>query len=121
MAITKRQMKERVEKKQFWQLHLEACQSSGQSKPSYCKEHGLSINRFRYWQSKLLSGDKEDASIIERQDFLEVTVCEPAVPDSEIKTTITIRTPAGLEVDIPSNSQGALFTKVFKALKDASC
>tara|TARA_B100000519_G_scaffold179139_1_gene169842 strand:+ start:474 stop:839 length:366 start_codon:yes stop_codon:yes gene_type:complete len=121
MAITKRQIKERLEKKRFWQSHLEACQSSGQSKPIYCKEHGLSINRFRYWQSKLLATDKEVTSNIERQDFLEVQVCERAVPDSESKTTITIRTPAGFEVDIPSDSQGALFIKVFKALKDASC
>ncbi|MCH8265077.1 MAG: hypothetical protein IIC10_06730 [Proteobacteria bacterium] len=36
-----------------WQAHVEACQSSGQSKKTYARTHDLGYSQLLYWTRKL--------------------------------------------------------------------
>lgn len=37
----------------FWESHVEAWQTGGQTQRAYCREHGLSLASFGYWRRKL--------------------------------------------------------------------
>lgn len=45
-------------KASFWEAHLAAWQTSGQSQTAYCREHGLLTQSFAYWRRKAMAADQ---------------------------------------------------------------
>ena len=59
MKLSQRQAKEREEKISYWQPHMDAWQAESISATAYCRKHGISIHRFKYWQYRLVPSKKE--------------------------------------------------------------
>ena len=74
--VTKRHKIERAKKIVFWGQHLSAWRSSGLGVTAYCRQHDLSLHKFKYWQyqiskaeaSQEVSGSKKS----EQARFVEV-------------------------------------------------
>lgn len=42
-----------MEQRETMQLHIAACQASGQTVAAYCSSHGLKPHQYYYWQKRL--------------------------------------------------------------------
>ena len=47
------------DRSQFWQAHITAWQTTGQSQKAYCHTHRLSYSAFGYWVRKLRTASME--------------------------------------------------------------
>ncbi len=47
-----------MNKRDFWQHHIQAWKESGLSKSAYCRQHELALHNFQYWTKRLLSNPK---------------------------------------------------------------
>jgi len=72
----------------YWQQHIEAWQSSGQTQQDYCKSNELSYHRFGYWRRKFRQRSQEIQS---RKVSGFIPVTHSALPQS-----------AGLSLAFPS-------------------
>ena len=59
---TARQLAERKAKAQHWQTHLDAWRQSGLPATKYCKQAGISVHQFKYWQYRLTPDSKRQQS-----------------------------------------------------------
>ena len=48
-------IKSLAERRSFWKQHVIACNDSGLSKASYCREHQLTYHQLIYWRSQFES------------------------------------------------------------------
>ena len=49
----------RVERRAYWQAHVEGWKDSGQSKQAYCRDHGLKPANLYRWCAKLGEGQRQ--------------------------------------------------------------
>ena len=99
----------------FWRRHLEYWRTSGQSQAAYCRAHGLTEHRFRYWKQCLAPGlgAQEPPNL---EGFLPVQLAvqptRPALADSGI----TVRLSTGLGLELRSDFDAATLQAVVQAL-----
>ena len=74
----------RGEKHKFWQEHIDAWQTSGQSQTEYCMQQEIKESTFRYWQTKLSR----------KECFIEI----PVKLESESTINIIIKDTVKLQV-----------------------
>lgn len=53
-----------INKSQFWQDHITACQSSGLSQAAYCKQHEIKFHNFAYWRNRLSPAKAPSAKLM---------------------------------------------------------
>ncbi len=53
-----------AERRSFWKQHVIACNKSGLSKASYCREHQLTYHQLIYWLSQF---ESQPAACVERE------------------------------------------------------
>lgn len=99
----------------FWRGHWEHWRTSGQSQAAYCRTHGLSKHRFRYWKRRLTPslGAQEPPN---PEGFLPVQLAvqptRPALADSGI----TVRLSTGLGLELRNDFDAATLQAVVQAL-----
>ncbi len=75
------------DQRQFWQMAIETCQSSGLSVREFCNQEGLSEPSFYAWRKRL--------AIVDRSEADKKTVCSP---DPFIQVSLPQEKPASLEL-----------------------
>ena len=114
---------EQAKKRTFWQEHLKSWQSSLMTATAYCREQGLSIDRFKYWQYRTLPKSRLTRA---PQEFIEVTMTETTtnqtmVQASAKETFIMIETPLGYKITLPLGLTQSELHLVLSSLRQASC
>jgi hypothetical protein len=109
---------EHQKKRGYWQGHLECWQSSGKTATDYCREQGLSIDNFKYWQYQMLP---ETRGTRGRKEFVEVGITEHT-QHAVIKTTmegapILVETPSGYKIHLPRDLSQAELSILFSCLR----
>ena len=80
------------DQRQFWQMAIETCQSSGLSVRQFCNQEGLSEPSFYAWRRRLTKVDQTEADD-------EKTVCSP---DPFIQVSLPQENAACLELVLSS-------------------
>jgi hypothetical protein len=70
-----------IQKKNFWQNHIEACGKSGLSQVEYCSAHNVPLSTFGYWKRKLSNEDNS------KPVFYPLTVTPVHAGDADTKDT----------------------------------
>ena len=79
-------------KHKFWQKHIDAWQTSGQSLVEYCMQQKIKESTLRYWRTKLLM----------KKGFVEIPVKieSESTIDIIIKDTIKLQVRKGFDPDL---------------------
>ncbi len=56
---------EQLEKRRFWNEHIEAWKNSGLRQSEYCRRHQLKNHRFVYWKKKFARSKDTSVSLVE--------------------------------------------------------
>jgi len=54
-----------IEKRQFWQRHIEDCRKSGMTQKEYCLQNDLKEHRLWYWKKRLMKKDPQPVSLVQ--------------------------------------------------------
>lgn len=124
MKISQRQAKEREEKISYWQPHMDAWQADRTTATAYCRKHGLSIHRFKYWQYRLVPSKKVN-SIVNDNLFTEIKLAESKsdlpIINQVVSDCIEIKTPLGYQIFLPLHCCGTVLIEVLQSLRKVSC
>ena len=105
---------QKLERRKFWQSHIDAWAITGLSQAKYCRQNALKANRFTYWKRKF---DRENLPV----EFVRI-------PTKPIKSTHFFHncgTPLRLTVDsrftieIPDGFSPATLEQVLLTLREA--
>lgn len=82
----------RQEKHKFWQKHIDAWQTSGQSQTEYCMQQEIKESTLRYWRTKLSR----------KKCFIEIPVKieSESTIDIIIKDTMKLQVRKGFDPDL---------------------
>lgn len=122
MGRSIRQNLEQLNRRVFWQGHLERWQSSRITATAYCKEHELSIDRFKYWQYRILP---ETRACRGSKEFVEVCITE-RIEQAVIETfrdtsPILLETPSGYKFHLPRDLSEGELSVLLSSLRQTSC
>ena len=96
-------------KREYWQRHLNRQQDSGLSQRVYCRNEGLSLSQFSYWNRKSWQGRG-------RQESTRLTQV-PVELAGASKTAIEIEVPGSYLVRVPGDVSHQQLREVLKALE----
>lgn len=105
-----------------WRLIYANWQASGLSKSAYCREHNISINRFRYHAVKLecelVLAENSTKHGMEPQEFAEV-VCRESTYLTADKppSTLTLRLTCGSTIELPAGFNGEILKQVLETAR----
>lgn len=99
----------------FWRGHWEHWRTSGQSQAAYCRAHGLSKHRFRYWKRRFTPslGAQEPPNL---EGFLPVHLTPNVAATAVADSGITVRLPTGLGLELRSGFDTEALRAVVQAL-----
>ena len=85
----------------FWRGHVEQWRTSGQSQAAYCREHGLTDHRLRYWKRCFLP-EAVAEEFSGPEGFLPVQLVSNSTAPATVDSGITVRLPTGLGLELRS-------------------
>ena len=96
------QVQSNNEKRQFWQMAIEAWRDSGMSVSKFCKAEGLAEGTFYNWRKKLTKGDEPEANKqkgLSSSAFIELTMPknDPIALELELYSGNTLRIGSGAD------------------------
>ena len=97
----------------FWRGHLAHWRASGQSQAAYCREHGLTDHRFRYWKRCFQPEGVADESS-DPGRFLPVQLVSRSA--TSVDSGITVRLPTGLGLELRNGFDAEVLRSVVQAL-----
>lgn len=97
----------RSTKSTFWQQHVLKYKASGQSRPVYCRRHGLKLHQLAYY---VCIYNKKLAS--QEGGFARVVVAEPAGPASHARLMIS----GGMSLEFDSGADPAWVARLIAAV-----
>jgi hypothetical protein len=103
MALKRRAIS--LEKKRYWESHLESWSRSGLSQAEYCRQNGIRIKGFGYWKRKLV-----------KKDF-PVELVELDAEQIFISQPLRIHVGAGYQVEVPDGFSRATLKSVLLLLR----
>ncbi len=98
-----------VERRAYWQSHVEGWKRSGQSKQAYCRERGLNRGSFQRWCGRLLREKPTPPQFI--------PVCLPKVPSAGYALELTLSN--GRVLRIGDDADPAWVSQLVQALEGA--
>lgn len=115
MAETNKQRFDRSQKLIYWQAHIEQYTRSRLSVSQYCREQGLSLCQFKYWQERV--------TMAQTPLFLEVetTKYQAYTQETQSERKITVETPKGMNVTIQTNQFESDFMTLMRVMSTCSC
>jgi hypothetical protein len=105
-----------------WRLIYANWQASGLSKSAYCRDHNISINRFRYHAVKLecqlVVAENQNKQVTEPPPFAEVECREStystAVP---APSTLTLRLTCGSTIELSAGFNSEILKQVLEIVR----
>lgn len=115
MAETNKQRFDRNQKIIYWQAHIEQWATSKLSVSQYCREQGLSLCQFKYWQERV--------TMVQTPLFLEIetTKYQAYTQETHPERTITLKTPTGMDISIQTNQFESDFMILMRVMSTCSC
>jgi len=101
----------------FWRGHVEQWRTSGQSQAAYCREHGLSDHRLRYWKRCILP-EAVAEEFSGSEGFLPVQLVSNSTAPATVDSGITVRLPTGLGVELRCGFDTQALRSVVQALSE---
>ena len=92
-----------------WQQHIEAWQTSELTQPAYCQQQKISLATFGYWRTRLKKQPITDGSQDSSVRFLPVQLATQ-------HSSVTLRTPQGISIDLSDGFDPVLLKHVLKIL-----
>ena len=120
--VTKRHKTERAKKIAYWKTHIIAWRNTDLGATTYCRQHGLSVHKFKYWQYQLAKDglstqDSEQSVEVNPAEFVEVT---QATPVSSVSALCDITTQHGFSITIGHGASSHDLQTILLALKALS-
>jgi len=84
---------------------VESCQSSGMSNKSYCKQAGIPLSKYYYWQKKLREDQEKPAD-----KFIPIEIGEAGSHPHQIE----ISYPNGVRLKLPQGSPLTLISSLIR-------
>jgi hypothetical protein len=113
---------EQLNRRSFWEVHLERWQKSAVTATAYCKEHQLSIDSFKYWQYRILPHTRVSRG---SKEFVEVSITEhtsrAVIEQTREAVSILLETPLGYKIHIPRDLSQTELSLLLFSLRQASC
>ena len=97
-----------LERRSFWQDHLEQWQRSGLTQVAYCRQHGLNRDQFGYWKKRLLA--------VRAPDMVPTTAGFIAVHMASAGATLAVVLKNHLRVEVHPGFDPATLRAVVQAL-----
>src|SRR5574338_232948 len=101
-----------IEKRQFWQTHIDQWQSGNLTQKVYCQQANISYSSFTHWRTRLLS----ESAQRKPKRFIPVKVTPKIISSKRIK--LKLRT--GCMVYIPNNMSTEELAKLIRLVEDSS-
>jgi hypothetical protein len=113
---------EQMNRRAFWEGHLERWQNSALTATGYCKEQRLSIDSFKYWQYRILPHTRASRG---SKAFVEVSVTEhtsrSVIENTRETVSILLETPHGYKIHLPRDLSQPELSLLLSSLRQASC
>lgn len=113
---------EQLNRRAFWEGHLGRWQQSALTATSYCKEHQLSIDSFKYWQYRILPHTRVSRGC---KEFVEVSITEhrshAVIEKTKEAVSILLETPFGYKIHLPRDLSQTELSLILSCLRQASC
>ena len=104
----------------FWQAHVEAWRSSGETQAAYCRRLGLSPITFSGWKRRFERGGVGASASGEAAALLAGELSDPAPePDPRGEAWITVEVGADVRLRLSPDFDAASRTRVVAAVRDA--
>jgi hypothetical protein len=102
-----------------WRLIYANWQASGLSKSAYCRDHNISINRFRYHALKLecqrVLSEHQNKQVMEPPQFAEVVCSESTYSTgSPPPSTLTLRLTCGSTIELSAGFNSEILKQVLE-------
>lgn len=103
-----------------WTNIIAACNTSGMTKTRWCRENGVNIKSFYYWQKRIriASYEEQSGSRVPNQEpvaFAKVIVSPRKDPEPAENNTGAVIRVSGLHIEIMNTATEELITKLLKA------
>lgn len=96
-----------VQKKDFWQQHIQNWSKSKLPQKVYCQQNNISFASFGYWRTRLNRVDKPTKKLV------PVTLARPS-------TVVVITLPMGIRIDVPVHALDEVFPVVVQSCREAA-
>lgn len=95
---------DKLEKRVFWQKHLDNWSDSDLSQKAYCAQHDLKLANFNYWRKQLST--KEVTS----SKFIPVALSSP----SSVRLTVS-----GIQMEVPVEILEQVLPVIWRSVREA--
>jgi hypothetical protein len=107
-------MKSRENRKEYWQKHLAAFNSSGLSQKAYCRQTNIGYCSFNQWKRRIENSQ-------ERASITEVT-SRPVMHDSTSpKDMIVIHLNNTIQISLPGSISHETLITILKSVGEYTC
>jgi hypothetical protein len=113
---------ERAKKIAFWKPHFDAWRNTELSATAYCRQHGLSLHKFKYWQYQISKNNvsaQQDPETTKKNEpaFVEVMQASQTTCISSLSPSCEIVTQYGFTIHLHDGLSQQDFQHVLLALK----
>ncbi|MCF6324454.1 MAG: hypothetical protein L3J89_09040 [Gammaproteobacteria bacterium] len=95
-----------VQKKDFWQQHIQAWKQSKLLQKVYCQQNNISYANFGYWRTRLKRLEKP------AQKLVPVTLTRP--------TMVMMTLSMGIRIEVPTNALAEVLSVVVRCQQEVS-
>jgi len=100
----------------YWKSQLDEWQKSSMTLKVFCEKNGLSIYRFKYWQSRITPEMKQPLNQVSAMGFSEVTL-----PKALSMIPIELLTPKGYRIILKSQFPQEALREILTVIGELSC
>ncbi len=113
MAETNKQRCDRRQKLVYWEGQIEQWTTSGLSASAYCREQGIALCQFKYWQERVSKG--------QTSLFVEVETTKFATYTPYRERTITLDTSQGIRITIQTHQLESDLKSIIRSIGTIVC
>lgn len=106
------------QKLHYWSAHYQGWQASGLTRRAYCEREGLSLPSYERWSKRVRASAKEPTSFpkLTTAPTQPLTLVPVQVMGQHNNESLTLRSPAGWEMRLPTAVDPAWLAAVLKQL-----
>lgn len=93
-----------------WSRRVEACRNSGLPVGQWCRENGIAVSTYFFWQRKVFQALKE----VQAVTFAEVPVMERTQPSGHIAAAMEV---SGVRIQVYEGADEATLQAILQAAK----
>lgn len=93
-----------------WSRRVEGCRNSGLSVGQWCRENGIAVSTYFFWQKKVFQALKE----VQEVTFAEVPIMEDSQLSGHIVAAMEV---SGVRIQVYEGADGATLQAILQAAK----